>query len=465
MIVTRRRALCSSTFAHGILAGIGAILAAVWAGSACAEPAGRQVEPDAGRWRTWAIVSGSATDVPAPPDAAATVAEIQDLKNQMGQSTVLRERVDYWGRGWPGYRWQEIALAESQKDQKPLLWRTMALVSVAINDATIATWHQKYKYSRARPSESDPTLGPLVIVPQSPSYPSEHAAVAAAAADILAYIFPNSATALRQQSEEAAQSRIAAGANYPSDVKAGLTLGHQVGAAVIARAKADHSDLPWDGKIATGPNLWAGTNPRLPTMGTWTPWVLSSPDQFRPPPPPSPTSPQMASDLAEVKTFQRTPLTRRISYFWAVVPELREWIAVTNQKIFEYRIADNPPRAARAMALVMIASIDSFIGCFEAKYHYLAPRPFQVDPTVDMLFPAPNHPSYPAAHGCGDGAAEVVLSYLFPQDAGYFRERAEDGAMSRLWAGIHFRSDIDAGLTLGRSVGQLVVTRAKEDDN
>jgi hypothetical protein len=37
--------------------------------------------------------------------------------------------------------------------------------------------------------------------------------------------------------------------------------------------------------------------------------------------------------------------------------------------------------------------------------------------------------------------------------------------MSRLWAGIHFRSDIDAGLTLGRSVGQLVVTRAKEDDN
>jgi hypothetical protein len=51
------------------------------------------------------------------------------------------------------------------------------------------------------------------------------------------------------------------------------------------------------------------------------------------------------------------------------------------------------------------------------------------------------------------------------QDAGYFRERAEEGAMSRLWAGIHFRSDIDAGLTLGRSVGQLVVTRAKEDDN
>ncbi|MFL5251987.1 MAG: phosphatase PAP2 family protein [Rhodopila sp.] len=81
-----------------------------------------------------------------------------------------------------------------------------------------------------------------------------------------------------------------------------------------------------------------------------------------------------------------------------------------------------------------------------------------------MLFLAPNHPSYPAAHGCGDGAAEAVLSYLFPQDADFFRQRSEEGATSRLWAGIHFRSDINAGLTLGRSVGQLVVARAKQDE-
>jgi hypothetical protein len=116
------------------------------------------------------------------------------------------------------------------------------------------------------------------------------------------------------------------------------------------------------------------------------------------------------------------------------------------------------------MALVLVANFDSFVSCFEAKYHYLAPRPFQIDPTVDMLFPAPNHPSYPAAHGCGDGASEVVLTYLFPHDAAFFRERAQEGAMSRLWAGIHFRSDIDAGLMLGRSVGQLVVTRTAQDD-
>jgi membrane-associated phospholipid phosphatase len=433
-----------------------------WAGRAWT--ANGQDEPDAGRWKTWAIPSGNAVEIPAPPDATATALEIRELKTQLAHDAAGLERIAYWDRGWPGYRWQEIALAESQKDPKPFILRTMALVSVAINDATVAAWHAKYKYSRARPSDVDPTIEPAAAVPRSPSYPSEHAVVAAATSDVLSYIFPNSAALLAQQAEEAAQSRVAAGVQYPSDIKAGLVLGHQIGAAVIAHAKADRSDIPWDGKINTGPDLWGGTNPARVTLGNWNPWVLTSPSQFRPPPPPTKDSPQMAADLAEVMNFHRTPATRRTSYLWAVVPELREWIAITNLKIFESGISNNPPRAARAMSLVTVASIDSFIACFEAKFHYLAPRPFQVDASVDMLFPAPNHPSYPAAHGCGDVAAEAVLSYLFPRDAQYFRERAEEGAMSRLWAGIHFRSDIDAGLALGRSVGELVVARTSQDE-
>ena len=420
------------------------------------------VEPNAGSWHTWSIPSGSAVSVPVPPDEAATRAEVDVLKSQEAARAKTLDQIAYWDRGWPGYRWQEIALAELPPAPPTYLWRTMALVSIAIHDATVATWHAKYQYARARPSDFDPTIQPVVTVPHSPSYPSEHAAVAAAAADVLAYVYPNSGDALAQRAQEAAQSRVAAGVQYPSDVQAGLALGHQIGAAVIARAKADRSDMPWDGKIATGPNLWAGTNPVTPMRGLWLPWALTSADQFRPPPPPAPGSAQLAADLAELKGFQRTPASRRTAYFWAVVPELREWIAITNREIFEARMADDPPWAARAMALVMVASNDSFIACWEAKYHYLAPRPFQVDPSVDMLFPAPNHPSYPAAHGCGDGAAEAVLSDLFPRDADYFKQRAEEGAWSRLWAGIHFRSDIEAGLALGRSVGRLTVERAAD---
>jgi membrane-associated phospholipid phosphatase len=430
----------------------------------CQQVKSQPIEPAAGSWHTWTISSGSAISIKAPPDAAETSAEINVLKQNLARDTGSLETIAYWDRGWPGYRWQEIALAESEADPKPSLWRTSALVSVAIHDATVATWHAKYRFSRLRPSELDQTIVPSVTVPSSPSYPSEHAAVAAAAADVLAYVFPKSSVVLAERAEEAAQSRIAAGVQYPTDVQAGLALGHLVGAAVIARAKADQSDTPWDGKIATGPDIWAGTNPITPMRSIWVPWVLTSASQFRPPPPPAPRSPQLAAELAEIKNYQRTPTSRRTSYKWAVVPELREWIAITNLKIFESRLADNPPKAARALALVMVASNDAFIACFEAKYHYLQPRPFQIDPSVDMLFPAPNHPSYPAAHGCGDGAAEAVLSYLFPRDAGYFKERAEEGALSRLWAGIHFRSDLDAGLELGRSVGRLTVEKARGDD-
>ena len=59
----------------------------------------------------------------------------------------------------------------------------------------------------------------------------------------------------------------------------------------------------------------------------------------------------ISADLAEIKTFQRTPLTRRISYFWAVVTSCASGFAVTKQKIFKYRVDDNPPRAARTTAV------------------------------------------------------------------------------------------------------------------
>jgi hypothetical protein len=147
----------------------------------------RQIEPTAGGWRTWSIASGSAVSVAAPPDAAATRAEIDALKNQLARDGNSLDNVAYWDRGWPGYRWQEIALAELQADPRPNFWRSMALISIAIHDATIATWHAKYQHARPRPSDVDPTIAPAVAVPHSPSYPSDHAAVAAATADVLTY--------------------------------------------------------------------------------------------------------------------------------------------------------------------------------------------------------------------------------------------------------------------------------------
>ena len=82
---------------------------------------------------------------------------------------------------------------------------------------------------------------------------------------------------------------------------------------------------------------------------------------------------------------------------------------------------------------------------------------------VTPLFTTPNHPSYPAAHGCFSGAVSAVLAYLFPRDAVDLNAPGNEAGESRLWAGIHFRSDIDAGLALGRAVAKLVVERAEKD--
>jgi membrane-associated phospholipid phosphatase len=87
-------------------------------------------------------------------------------------------------------------------------------------------------------------------------------------------------------------------------------------------------------------------------------------------------------------------------------------------------------------------------------------RPFQVDPEFKSLFPSPNFPSYPSAHSCQSSAVVTVLGAFFPGDAEAIMKIAEETGNSRMWAGIHFQSDIDAGFDLGIAVGELVVERA-----
>jgi membrane-associated phospholipid phosphatase len=306
-------------------------------------------------------------------------------------------------------------------------------------------------------------------VPASPSYPCEHAAEAGAAAAILGYVYPADAATFAAGAEEAGQARQLAGLAYPSDVAAGLALGQAVAERVIARAKADGSALPWNGTAPTGPDKWypaPGTTPAEVTTGTWQSWVLDANAQTRPAPPPAVGSEQRTQELAEVKNFARTNTTNITAAFWEYYGGLRVhryWHTQLTQKIAEYRLDANPPRAARAYALLSVAQYDAAIACFDAKYAYWAPRAFQLDPTLTTVVTTPNHPSYPAAHGTLGAANAAVLARLFPREAGLFTAQAQEEATSRLWAGIHYRSDIAAGLAQGQAVAALVIARAQQD--
>jgi hypothetical protein len=139
------------------------------------------------------------------------------------------------------------------------------------------------------------------------------------------------------------------------------------------------------------------------------------------------------------------------------------WYTTASKRLFEERWADNPPRAARAYALMAVAEFDALVATWDAKFTYWQIRPFQASPGFTTLFPTPNHPSYPAAHGGGSGAYSAILAYLFPRDADSINALGDEFAMSRLWAGIHYRTDIVAGLALGRQVAGKAINRAKED--
>lgn len=425
-----------------------------------------QLEPDAGEWQTWVLASIQEVMPAAPPDREASLAELEELKAMAAQRDAAAEaQVAYWNAGAPSYRWLSMAIAEHAQAQigpNPRSARGLALINIAVYDATVAAWAAKYAYNRPHPSELDRSLTTLIDDPNSPSYPSEHAVVAGAASTILAYLFPDRADVFAAAAEEAANSRLLAGVHYPSDVEAGLELGRAVAEQVIAKAMTDGSDVAWDGTMPTGDGYWTGENPVLPNSGTWQTWVIESGDQFRPPPPPAYDSEQMQIELGALKTFTPTFATTAAAYFWQSPRGAYQYTYGTvGRLIFENGLDANPPRAALIYAAMSVAQYDAFVGCYDAKFAYWSMRPFQVDPEFQSLFPSPNFPSYPSAHSCQTSAVVTVLNHFFPADAEALMATGIETGDSRMWAGIHFQSDIDAGLDLGTSVGEMVLAHVQ----
>jgi membrane-associated phospholipid phosphatase len=439
--------------------------------TAAAQPAQDMVEPKAGTWKTWVLASGSELRLPPPPDAAATKAELAELKSLAAQrDAAALERIQYWGYASPSYRWNEIltdtAVAQNFGAGGGAGIRAFAMLNVAIHDALIAAWDSKYAHNRRRPGEAEPQLSTALPAPRSPSYPCEHAVAAGAASAVLAHLFPKEAQRFAAAAEEAARSRVLAGVAYPSDTRAGLDLGRAVAAQVIAHLKLD--DTKWTGTIPVGPGLWTGSNPGGVSDVQWKPFVLSAASQFRPGPPPAPDSAERAAQLAEVKNFQRTPLTNSKVFYWqfgqyggpGLLHRLSEEVG---RRLAESGLDGNAPRAARAYALVHVADYDAWIASQDAKFHYWIARPNQFDPSITTVVPTPNFPTYVSNAATLGMAPALVLGYLFPREANRYLGWAQEFGESRLWAGIHFRSDIEAGWAIGRAVGQKVIERAKAD--
>lgn len=428
---------------------------------------GTPIEPAAGSWKTWVISSGRDYRVPPPPDRLRTRAELRTLTElTRHHDDATKQQIAFWDAGAPAYRWIDLLNNRVQAGTPTTAFphRVYAYVALAMYDATIATWEAKYHYNRQRPSELAPNLRTAVPVPDSPSYPSEHAAAAQAAAAVLAYFLPAEAQAFQTRAEQAGWSRVLAGLQYPSDYDAGLALGRKVAEQVIAKARADGSDAVWMGTVPTGPCKWTGTNPGNVTAANWKPLLLRSPDLFRPAAPPPCDSPQVLAETAAVRNFARTFTTNYKAYFWQSPEGINLWpLRYISQWAFEDHLEQNPPRVARAYALLAATWFDVFIASQDAKFAYWYLRPHQLDPGIVPLFPVPNFPSYPSNHSSFSTARAEVLAYLFPTRAEFIRALGKEAGDSRIWAGIHYQMDNEVGVQLGRSVASVFIAQAQRD--
>jgi hypothetical protein len=452
---------------------------------------GLRSEPSAGAWKTWVLTSPSDIAVPPPPDegSARAKTDLDEVERAAGARTPeILNTINKWSPPLPTDPWMAQAFDFVSKSEKnpPLSSRNYALVSVAMYDAVVASWYWKYQYN------VDPPEGVETAVPAGPdpSYPSEHAAMAAAASRALAHLYPNqSALRLDEMAQEAATSRVQAGTNTPSDVQAGLDLGHAVADRVIDYARSDRADTPWDGRrpagIGRGPAFWEpppGTvsPPTAPMAGTWKTWVVPNVAEFRPPPPPAYGSPEVTASAQKLIDIKQNlnPEQQAIAKFWegtegtslpagivndVYAKDLRE-AATAKEASRRFTV----PRLARAVALLNIVMADGGVAVWDAKFTYWYPRPENgirdsgLDRNWTPHLPTPRFPAYPSGSAGYAGGAEAVMAYLFPEKADEFKRRAEEQAVSRQYAGIHW--DFDAvSLDGGRDIGKLVVERAKAD--
>jgi membrane-associated phospholipid phosphatase len=422
-----------------------------------------QPAPDPASWPAWVISDVTSYRVAPPPSASTTRDEANDLRvlaNLRDDAAV--ESVRFWDAGSPPYRWIQIAQQEVAAHNLggPAATRAMSLVAVAMNDATLAAWDSKYFYQRPRPSQFDSNIAPMIDTPRSPSYPSEHAVVASAAAVVLGYLFPDRKAAIDAMASAAGFSRLYAGTEFASDVSEGMRLGGTIADQVVSWAKQDGSDMVFSGSFPPAPGRWSSATPSFPLAGSWKPWALTSGSEVRLPPPPAFGTPQMNAEVAGVKDFERTTQRNRIALFWQ--PSFIDpWIDTINQIVFERRIDRNPPLAASIYALAMVAQHDATIACWDTKYAYLEPRPIQVDASIQTLFATPAHPGFPSGHACASGAAADVLATVFPDMAAQFSSRAKEAGLSTFFAGIHYQNDVDQGLALGAAVAKKVLERAR----
>ena len=292
---------------------------------------------------------------------------------------------------------------------------------------------------------------------------SDRGAVAGASVVVLSYLFP-----LKTQALEA---MVTAQRDAPPELQRAFTrgeaIGRAVGAAIVARAQADGFSNPFTGTIPVGPGLWiSNTTPATIAGGSLPgvrPWFLRSASQFRPAAPPAFGSAGFLAALAEIRHLSdtRTAAQLQIATYWALnagtATTAGFWLQVATDGIHQDGLSER--QATHLYALLSATMFDAQIGCWDAKETYWFIRPWQADGAITTVAAVgkPNHPSYPSGHSCLSSSAGEVLSAFFPKQRRQLDAMVTEAGLSRMYGGIHYGFDIEAGQQLGRRVARVTM--------
>lgn len=339
--------------------------------------------------------------------------------------------------------------------------RIYALVSVSQQRALDELEKLNIDYETRQPVELD-----AGILPMEPGcQPFECAVLVGAVEPILLYLFPEHKETILATVLEARTSLLASGTILPSDLDAIEEFGRVIASELVAERMNDGSaDAKKFDSMPEGTGIWKPdpirTRPEQPGWSKVTPWVLTSADQFRAPPPPEFGSPEFQAAVDEVRqtVLTNTPEQMEIAILWGdkrgTYTPAGHWNAIAAEVINDYQLSERD--ASHVFAALNMAMMDAGIACWDSKFHYFVVRPWQADPAIATLVGYPNHPSYPSGHSCFSGAAAETLSYFFPSERESLWAMAEEASISRLYGGLHYRFDLIAGKEIGRQVGALV---------
>ena len=358
-------------------------------------------------------------------------------------ATVAFSAVKFWEAG-ATVSWNQVATDLATAAPAP-----------GINAIRMYTYLSLAQFRAAEAAEAAP--GP---------HPPIAAAIGGASVAVLSSFFPSSVAQLEAALDAQQASDPWPGAQH-ADFAAGEAIGRAVGARVLSFALGDRVGLtdpllPPFGPPPVGPGSWIYAPPPVIARGNLgaRPFFLTSQDQLRPPPPPAFGSPAFNAALAEVRQISDTRTQEQIDIanYWNVNQSPRSqaaFMGIARELIISHHRTD--AEAARILFLMSSAAFDALIGCFDAKYHYWFIRPPQADAGIHTVFPTPQHPSYPSAHSCFSGALSGVLIAAFPSERARLEAVAQEASLSRLYAGIHYRFDMEAGLPLGRRAAALAL--------